>query len=445
MKQFRSMLVVMLVLVMVITGCGGVTDEATDTSNSKTDLKQADKEKKQTSDADDKEEKITITVWAWDVALLQLQESADLFKAKYPTIDFVFEDMGTDQIYSKLVTSLATGVGLPDVVAIEGERMSGFGSKFPDKFINLDDTVEKDKHLPIKMSEVTVNDHILAYPWDAAPMGMFYRRDAFEAAGIEANQIVTWEDYIKAGQTVQAKTDFKMMPLAESTRDTFYRLLLSELGSFYFDEQGQLLLNSQASIDAMTMMKKIYDAGITIDYNGWDEYVQLIATEKVATVPEAVWMIGSIKDEAQQTAGKWGVLPLPKFDSDGQSGATNGGSVLAIPSVTKHPEKVKEFVKFAMTDEKSLISGFTKYGLYPSYTPVYTNAVFEEGDEFFGGQKVYQIFNKYGKEIPKVNYTSHFAEVSDANKNAVAKILLKNEDITKTMADLQAELEAKIK
>lgn len=441
MKKIKGVIALLIMGSLLLTACGGEKGGDNQSTETKTDGSTTQEGTAQAAEGD----KVKITVWAWDVALLQLQDNANQFVQTHPNVEFVFEDMGTDQIYSKLVTSLATGVGLPDVVAIEGERMSGFGSKFPDNFLDLSQVVEKDKHLPIKISEVMVNDRILAYPWDAAPMGMFYRRDAFEAAGVVADQIVTWDDYIAAGKAVQEKTEFKMMPLAESTRDTFYRLLLSELGSFYFNQAGELQMNSEPSIEAMTMVKKIYDAGITTDYNGWDEYVQLIATEKVATVPEAVWMIGSIKDESPDSKGKWGVIPLPKFTPDGKSGATNGGSVLAIPAVTKNPEIVTEYVRFAMTDETSLIDGFTKYGLYPSYKPVYSNSIFTEGDEFFDGQKVYEIFNKYGQEIPMVNYTSYFAEVSDANKNAVAKILLKNEDIQQTMDNLQAELEAKIK
>lgn len=387
--------------------------------------------------------KAQITVWAWDVALLQLEQNAEKFKEKYPDVEFVFEDMGTEQIYSKLVTSLATGIGLPDVVAIEGEQMSGFGNKFPDKFLQLNDIVEKDNHLPIKISEVTVGENILAFPWDAAPMGMFYRADVFEQAGVNAEDIVTWDDFIEAGKKVEEKTDFKMMPLAESTRDTFYRVLLSELGSFYFDEEGNTIIDSSESIRAMEMVKKIYDAKITLDYSGWDEYIQTISGEKVATIPEAVWLIGSIKDEAPNTSGKWGVMPLPKFESSGSSGATNGGSVIAIPSTTKNPDIVKEFVKFAMTDEEALVAGFENYGLYPSYIPTYENEIFLQGDEFFGGQKIYEIFNKYGKEIPMVNYTENFAEVIDANKNAVAKILLSGEPVKETMEALQKELVAK--
>lgn len=434
MKHLKSILSVLLLCTVLLLSLAGCSTSATTTaavpaaSGSETSAAAG--------------EPVNLTVWAWDVALLQLQEAAATYTQAHPEVTFTFEDMGTDQIYSKLVTSLATGVGLPDIVALEGEQMSGFGNKFPDKFLNLGDVVETDKHLPIKISEVTVNGQVIAYPWDAAPIAMFYRTDLFEQAGVQADAIKTWDDFIATGQKVQAATGVAMMPLATSTRDTFYRTLLSELGSFYFDEQGNTQLNSAESIQAMSMVKKIYDAGITVDYSGWDEYVQTIADEKVATIPEAVWMIGSIKDAAPQTAGNWGVMPLPGFGGE-KSGATNGGSVLAIPAVTKNAAAAKDYLKFAMTDETSLVNGFVKYGLYPSYIPAYQNEIFATGDDFFGGQKIYQIFNEYGQSIPMVNYTQNFAETIDMNKNSVAQILLEGADVTATMNAIQDELKAK--
>ena len=68
----------------------------------------------------------TITVWAWDVALKQLQSAAEKYKETNPDVEFVFEEMGTDQIYTKLATTLSTGKGLADVILLEGEQVSSF-------------------------------------------------------------------------------------------------------------------------------------------------------------------------------------------------------------------------------------------------------------------------------------------------------------------------------
>jgi len=277
---------------------------------------------------------------------------------------------------------------------------------------------------------------------------MFYRTDYFEQAGVRVEEILTWEDFIEAGEKVAATCTtpngdpVMMLPIAP-TGTNFYRMLLLQLGQGFFDGEGRTILNTDASIKALTMEKKIFDSGIALSYNGWDEYEGTVANESVATIPEAVWMIGTIKDKAPQTSGKWGVMNMPAFSTGENQGATNGGSLLAINAKTKNAEMAKKFVEFAMTDEQLLVDGFTNYGLYPSYIPVYSNEIFDQGDEFFGGQKVYKTFIEIGKVIPAINYTEHFAEALDTVGSSVTKVLLEDADVQETINKLQSDLTSK--
>ena len=177
-----------------------------------------------------------ITVWSWDVALAHLEEWAEKFQEENPDVTFNFEEMGVDQVYQKMTTCLQSGIGLPDIVSIEGEQMAKFGEKFPGKFEDFTDMINPDDYFPIKISECTVDGKIIAYPWDSGPCGMFYRSDLFEEAGIKAEDIVTWDDFIEAGKVLKEKTGVNMLCMAESRNDTTYRLLMMEGGGFYFDK-----------------------------------------------------------------------------------------------------------------------------------------------------------------------------------------------------------------
>ncbi|HIT89141.1 MAG TPA: hypothetical protein IAC41_01805 [Candidatus Merdenecus merdavium] len=202
-------------------------------------------------------------------------------------------------------------------------------------------------------------------------------------------------------------------------------------------------MNSEQSIKAMEIAKQIYDAGIAQDFNGWDEYEGTVVNESVATIPEAVWMIGTIKDKAPDTAGKWGVIDLPKIEGEETFSSANGGGVLSINAKTAHPELTKEFVKFAMTDVSLQAEGFENYGLYPSYIPSYEDEIFDQRDEFFGEDDIYSIFIENGKKIPEFVMSEHNAEANDLIGVAVSKILLNGADVTQTMNELQNELETK--
>ena len=188
-----------------------------------------------------------ITVWSWDVALAHLEEWAEKFQEENPDVTFNFEEMGVDQVYQKMTTCLQSGIGLPDIVSIEGEQMAKFGEKFPGKFEDFTDMINPDDYFPIKISECTVDGKIIAYPWDFGPCGMFYRSDLFEEAGIKAEDIVTWDDFIEAGKVLKEQgfhfdlAFTSVLKRAENTLD----YILKEMGEENIEIKRSWKLNER--------------------------------------------------------------------------------------------------------------------------------------------------------------------------------------------------------
>lgn len=423
MKRIMALLLAVVMSVGLLAGCGGKGGEG-DTSG-----------------------EVELTVWAWDVALMQLQDAAAEYQKDHPEVKFVFEEMGTEQIYNKLSTSLATGNGIADIIAVEGEVLVGYADKFPEGFLDVTDAVESDKFLASKMSEVVYKDKTHAFPWDAGPVGMFYRTDYFEQAGVKPEDIKTWDDMIEAGKKVgeacktPAGDPVKMLPIRPN-KPGLYSLIRNQFGISTFDENGKPMISDERSLKAMHMADKIYDSGIGLNYNGWDEYEQTIVNESVACIPEAIWMIGTIKDKGPQTEGKWAAMDLPAIDG-GTFSCSNGGSDLAINAKTEHPDVAKDFCKFAMTDTKLQASGFEKYGLYPSYIPSYEEEIFSKGDPFFGEENVYEVFIENGQKVADSPANVNNSEANDYVGTAVSDILLNGADVDEVFANLQQELETK--
>lgn len=389
-----------------------------------------------------------ITVWSWNVAAKSLKIAATNFTAKYPNTKVTVVDGGNNgQVYDKLLTGLASKTGLPDVVSVEGDHIPTYVSKFPDGFIDLTPTIKpisKD-FIAAKIGECTVGGKIMAFPWDAAPSGLFYRTDIFKAAGIDATTIKTWDDYVAAGKKVVASTNgkVKMIPIDMKGDDPMYRQFMNQLGSFYFDKDGKTVLNGPESIKAMTLQKTMNDAGIVYNNDGWDSLVTATKNGLIASVPFGVWWSGTLQDQCKDSSGKWAVIPLPSFDGVTNTAAALGGSSVMVPSTTKNKDLAVAFSKFAMTDKASIMAGFTQFGLYPSYTPTYTDPIFAQGVDFFGGQKIWQVFAGIAKNMPTMNFTENYAETHTSAINAQAKILLNKGDVKTTMDGLQKEVVGK--
>lgn len=425
MKKVLAMLLT-AVMTISLTACGGSSSGQEAAQNSGGELSG------------------TVVVWSWDQALAHLKEQAEGFKELHPQVEFQFEEMATNQVYQKMTTSLQTGIGLPDIVSFEGEQMAKFGEKFPGQFVDFTDVVPKDDFLPIKVAECTVDGKLVAYPWDSAPCALFYRKDMFEAAGIKAEEIVTWDDFIEAGKVMKEATGADIFCMAESTSDLLYRLILMEQGSFYFDSEGKTQVNSEASQKAMEICKKLYDADITFNNSSWNDMAAGMSADKFASFADAVWMVGAVKDTCPDQEGKWAVMELPRVDAEKEAlGSSNGGSVLTIPAASKNAEAAKAFIQYAMEDIDANIRGFQNYGIYPAYLPALESEEFLEPDTYYGGQKIFEVFEASGKKVPDVNYTGNFAEAIELSKNCYARIILEDADIAESLKEEQNEMEAK--
>ena len=425
-----TILAVVLCMVFAMAGCGSKPAEnSTETPKEDTS---AQGEKPKLSGE--------LTVWSWDVAAKALQEAAVNFNKIYPDVKITVEDLGTDQVYDKMTTGLVANVGLPDVVTIEGERVASFAGKFPEGFVDLTDAIKTDDFLPVKISECKSNGKLVAFPWDAGPAAVYYRTDLFEKAGIKAEDIKTWDDFIAAGKVMNEKVGVKMVPLAASRNANLFGMILNQLGSYFFDAEGNTTLYTDAAIKAMSIIQKMYDEGITYDNTDWDGLVSATQSGKIATVPSAVWWAGTLMDEVPDLSGKWAVMRLPKVGNEGVQAAVYGGSNVMIPAATQNREAAVEFVKFAMTDMDTQITAFTKYGLFPSYIPTYDDPAFDQEVEYFGGQKIWKFFAEVAKEIPELYYTEDFPEVYSRVIDAQAKVTLKHAEVKATLDALQKDI-----
>jgi lactose/L-arabinose transport system substrate-binding protein len=194
----------------------------------------------------------------------------------------------------------------------------------------------------------------------------------------------------------------------------------------------------------MSLVKELYDSGLTQDHANWDEYVATITQGKVACFAEAVWMGGSLKTDAQSMSGAWRVMNLPMIDETSTGAASNGGSLLAVSAGSQSLDAAKAFVAYAMTDMNEQVEAFVQNGFYPSYIPAYSDPAFSAGDDYYGGQNVNEVFAGIGKSIPFVNYTANFGETADIMKNAVAQVTLEGKDPAEVLEATQAELVAKL-
>jgi len=426
MKKYITLALAAIMTISLLAGCGGDSD----TPGSAVDKSSSDNT-------------VTLRVWCWDGAIQQLEYTADAYKAEHPEVEFVFETIASGTICDKLTTMLVSGKGLPDIVCFEGEMFASYAAKFPDRFADFTGTIDTSDFLSSKIAECTIDGKLLALPWDAAPVMMFYREDIFDAAGVDVASIVTWEDYIEAGKTIKEKTGKSMAASRFSSEDTMSRAILYSQNSGFFDSEGNLTVDTPEMRKALQLCQDMYNAGIIDVPVDWSDYISKLNTDNVATDVQASWIMGTMMSDCPNGTGKWRVAPMPRIDENSEYVASNGGSLYAVTSADEAVKAAAmDYLIFTATDVNMNINGMTEWGLYPSYIPCYSDDVFLEPYDYFGGTTPYTVINEEAQKMISINYTQNYGVAKDASKAALADVTINGANPSDACKQMQETIAA---
>jgi len=387
-----------------------------------------------------------ITILSSGNAAKALKDSAIKFTKQYPKVQIEVKETKEDSSYVTISAALASGVSMPDMFTIEGDKVQLLVSSFPDKVLDLTSEISSNKgeYIKSKQLEIEVNKKIYGYPWTSEPIAVFYRDDIFKAAGINGEDIKTWQQYIEASKTITAycKKDVKMFAVSDT--EELYKMLLCELGTGYFNNAGKPSLDSQSSIKAMTMLKTLKDANLIYKYTDMNSLINEIKNGNVVSLPMNILGAKTLKEQCNELNGKWNVMELPAFEYGGKTAAASSGLDIMVTTSAKNNKAVQQFAKFVTMNSSISIDTFIKYGIFPAYSPLLNDSIFISKVGYFNDQKIWKIFNKVSKDVKQINYTQYNIETKHAVKEAVDKIINKNEDIKIILEELQKNIEAKI-
>jgi lactose/L-arabinose transport system substrate-binding protein len=338
-----------------------------------------------------------VSIWSWNVAASSLEEVAKGFMAQNPGVTVTVEDLGNGQVFDRTLASCAAGgADLPDIVTVENHESEIFWSQFPDCFADLttlgyDDSTSS-QFPDFKRTELEPNGVAYAMPWDSGPVAMFYRRDYYEAAGVDPATIQTWDDFIAAGQKVQEANPDVVMTQGDLNGDTeWFRMVANEQGCGYFSNDAQsITVNGPGCVAALDTIKKIYDAGLMTAAN-WDEKIQSNNAGTVASQMYGGWYEGTIRSTSpEDQSGKWGVYRMPSLTADGAHAANLGGSALAISNTSDAKEAAYAFLQYALATNEGQVTMLKAYGLVPSLLTAVEDPYVQEPQPFWGDQPVWQ-------------------------------------------------------
>ncbi|MBB6096593.1 lactose/L-arabinose transport system substrate-binding protein [Deinobacterium chartae] len=357
-----------------------------------------------------------ITVWSWDAAAKALESTIPSFNKKYPNVKVKVVDLGNQNVYDRgLAGCAAGGVDLPDVYTIENNEAEVFWARFPDCFTDLNPlgADKLSKSFPaFKWTELSVGNKRFAMPWDSGPVVVFYRTDLYKQAGIDPKKIVTWDDFIAAGKKLNAKfgNKVKIGTISNGQDDEWFRMLANQNGCFYFNNAANAVtVNQPGCVTALDTIKKLYDAKV-VATGDWGGQITNFKAGTVASALYGAWYEGTIRTNAANQKGKWGVYPMPAAKKGGPRAANLGGSALAIPSASKNKEAAWAFVQHALATPEGQIAMLKSQGLVPSLLAATKDPYINQGQAYWSNQKIWKTILDTLGDVPQARGTQYFQD-----------------------------------
>jgi multiple sugar transport system substrate-binding protein len=365
-------------LLLAITGCSAAT------SNESSAACQNEIPKKDAP---------SVEVWAF---YPNFDQVVDEFNATHDDVQvcWVMAGAGADE-YNKLNVAFESGTGAPDVAQLEFDQLPNFIVR--DTLVDLSkygaNDVKSD-YTAGAWSSVSNGDSVYAIPVDSGPMGMFYRQDILDAAGIAVPQ--TWAEFAAAAQQLKDSGSPALFTDWYTNFGYFTHAILSQGGwqPFDYDLSSPDTIGVDIDSDEGRAVLKYWfdliDAGlIDTEDRGTTDYQSKLVNGGYATYIAAAWGQKNLLGvESADPAAVWRIAPLPQWDLDQPVAANHGGGGLAVTEQANDPELAAKVAIELFGTKEAWDIGIDQVKLFPTWTPVLESDEFlDSTQEFFGNEE----------------------------------------------------------
>jgi multiple sugar transport system substrate-binding protein len=382
----------------------------------------------------------TLTVAAFPAVDKIVKSAIPAWRKHHPDVDIKVISRAYADHHNAMVTSLATGTSLPDIMAVElgflgrfaeGRRLEDLskppfdGAKYTSEFV------------PFSIPQATNSQgELSALPADIGPGTLFYRADLLKRAGVSEKELTkSWESYIEAGKKIKEATGSFLLASTNDLMSIIIRSNLKDGEGIYFDKDKNVLVDSPRFVKAFKLAKAVRDAGLDAEIGAWsNEWSEGFKRGAIATQMMGAWLGGHLQSWlAPNTRGLWRVANLP----DGAY-ASWGGTFYAIPKNGANRDLAWAFVKFMILDKQQQLAAFKQEDAFPALVAAHEDPFYDEPVEFFGGQKARILWRDAVLRIPAISVGKHDAVAGEVISTELDNVLFDGKDIKAALADAKA-------
>ncbi|MDX9983917.1 sugar ABC transporter substrate-binding protein [Sphaerochaeta sp.] len=316
----------------------------------------------------------------WVPKMLEILEyTIKEFEAKNPGIKIAETRTNWTDAPAQLMTSIMGGKS-PDLIMTNPPMLAQFrginaladiSGYISDDFL--------DNLLPVAKDMIyTPDGKIDSLPQEGCNWALFYRKDLFEAAGLDPNRPpTTWDELVEMGKKLTKDTNgdgridqwgFGWPVQAENANDYWVNFMQQAGAAITVPIDGtwkSRLLDKEAYQATQFMVDLVRSNRISppsiVDMD-WEGVTNAFVSGEVAMMHNGAWVVGSVKDKGPELAGKWGTALL----FSGPAGPAYRGhpNTFNILEASKAKDEAWKFLDFFYNEPSPYDEGLTLAGSY---------------------------------------------------------------------------------
>lgn len=340
-------------------------------------------------------ETTTLTMWTF-IAQHQdfFEKAAARWNEANPDRPIAVEvtTIGYDEMHNKLKIALQSDEGAPDMCDVELGQFPNVLA-FSDKLLDLTECLNPymDDLVKARLEIYAKDGKYYGAPLHVGAMVSFYDKAMLEAAGVNYEDIKTWDDWAEAGRKLKAADPEALMGVVETNAQWVASLMLAQQGSDW-QANGEALINTPELAKVIDTQKSWLADGICVTCPGGqpdtEEGKAFIANNKVASIIMPFWFMSRFTGEIGEVCkDRYVIAPCPVFEEGQIRSIGQGGTGTVVYANGVNPSLCAEFLAFAKVSPEGEAQIWSVLGFDPCNTSIWEDASIMKTDD--------NVFNQY--------------------------------------------------
>lgn len=385
-------------------------------------------------------EKTQLTFWTYVEQHTEfMQDAVNVWNEKHPDeqIELSCETYPTEDMHSKLLITLQSGDGAPDLVDMNVARFSDFMHGDTKPFIELNDIIEPEKEsfLEPVLDIYKYDDKYYGIEYHVGAPMMFYNTEILDQAGVKVEDIVTWDDLHEAGKKVLEATGKPIITFEVSDHWSYY-IMTGQKGGDYFDEEGNCIIDCEQNAEVLEFMLEMLEDGTAVTTPGGgfhtEEYYGYMAQGGAASMLECLWYMGRFTDYMPELAGKVQLAVPPVWDENSVH-PVFGGTAISITTQCENADLAKRFLAEAKISKEGAEKIWNVLGFDPLRWDIWETDAMKQDNKFteYFGNDIFDV-------VIQMKDKFHPSNITTSSQYSMASSLMCSDVLFRTLSEKSA-------